>query len=124
MRAASPLPDLVPQSKRSDAVSRFLRALRERLELQPKAAAALDELRRQGVRAEVVGSFAWGGYSEGSDVDFLVLDAGKLSDGRIYEIVSRHLGKKRFDVVHQSQMSSRPGAFMARQREARGQSPL
>jgi len=124
LRSVSPLPELVPDSKRDAAVARFVRGRRLHEKLRPRVNAALQELEKRGARAEVVGSYAWGGFTEGSDVDFLVLDAGDLTYGDIYDAVAHHLQKVPFDVAYFSRMTPRARQYLTHQLQAHGSRAL
>ena len=79
-------------------------AARRAVALQ-QAESALAALGAQGARAELVGSLARGQFRLNSDVDFLVMEQGPLSQGQIYGIISDHLRDAAFDVIYASRMT-------------------
>ena len=77
-----------------------------------QVAAALAKLRQAGVRVELVGSMSRGEFRLHSDVDFLVMDKGRLSETDIFNIISDDLKGTGFDLVFASRLSSQTLALM------------
>ena len=66
----------------------------------PHVDRALNQLRGSGVVVELCGSYARGEFRSHSDVDFLIIDKGKLTETDIFIIVSDHLRDVSFDIVY------------------------
>lgn len=65
----------------------------------PEVDATLAALRAAGVQVEVFGSYARGEFRVNSDVDFLVLDSGPMTQTQVFKIVYDHMSLARFDLV-------------------------
>jgi predicted nucleotidyltransferase len=70
-----------------------------RAEALARAASVCAALDRLGGRAAVTGSLADGRFALHSDIDFLVLDTGGISDGRILRAVEEEIGDLPFDLL-------------------------
>jgi predicted nucleotidyltransferase len=87
----------IPDSRLDALIERRGRALRSLVE--PEVLASLAALREAGVIVEVVGSFAQGRFRSTSDVDFLVLDPGRVSEGKVHDLLAGHLRSAPFDLI-------------------------
>ena len=76
-----------------------LRAQERLKAVTPQVDATLAALRAAGVQVEVFGSYARGEFRVNSDVDFLVLDQGPMTQTQVFRIVFDHLSLARFDLV-------------------------
>lgn len=71
----------------------------------PEAMATLAALSAAGSNVALVGSLARGTFGLNSDVDFLIVDRGPLSDTQIFNIVCDHLKAAPFDLVFADRLS-------------------
>jgi predicted nucleotidyltransferase len=70
-----------------------------RAEALPRAIAALEALREQGVDAGVIGSLARDRMRAHSDVDFVILDRGPLRFNDVLRIVDEKVSPVPWDVI-------------------------
>jgi predicted nucleotidyltransferase len=82
--------------------------------LRPQIERTLDELRRNGVACEVVGSFARSNETldEASDLDILIEHKGALTESDIWDIAWRHLSDVDADLVFADHLPARKVALM------------
>lgn len=97
------------------------RALERKRRALVFAGRTLDALRKEGVRASVIGSLAKGKFRADSDVDFLVEERAGLSEPRILGIVEAAMGRFPFDVTFAERADPRLLAMM--REEARRGAP-
>jgi predicted nucleotidyltransferase len=67
--------------------------------ISPKIESALNDLRSNGVQVELFGSVARGAFKIHSDVDFLIIDKGGLSETDVFNKVSDQMSGTPFDIV-------------------------
>lgn len=77
-----------------------------------QAGQALAALKTHGTQAMLVGSLARGQFRMNSDVDFLVTEAGRLSEGQIYGLISDHVRNAAFDLNFAWRMTPEALALM------------
>lgn len=85
--------------------------------------AAIAELRKIGVKAELIGSVVWGQFHASSDVDFLIVDDGGVSDGVIYDKVASKL-ENPFDLVFLDRLRPASRDLILKQRAENGRAPI
>ena len=105
-----------------------LRAQERLKAVTPQVDATLAALRAAGAQVEVFGSYARGEFRVNSDVDFLVLDMGPMTQTQVFGIVYDHLSLARFDLVFADHTQPQTIALMRedslpRRREGRDRAP-
>jgi predicted nucleotidyltransferase len=93
------------------------RAEARRRLVEPQAVAAIAALRLAGAEVELVGSLARGEFRVNSDVDFLVLARGLLSETLIFTTICDHLKAASFDLVFADRLA--PVSLEVMRRNAR-----
>lgn len=89
-----------------------LRAQERRKAVTPQVDATLAALRAAGVQVEVFGSYARGEFRVNSDVDFLVLDKGPMTQTQVFGVVYDHLSLAKFDLVFADRTQPQTVALM------------
>lgn len=85
-------------TNRIDRLTR-IRTARRRAQAEACARSVLARLAGLGAKVVITGSLADGRFARHSDVDFLVLDSGGLSDGRLLCEVEDAMGGLPFDLL-------------------------
>ncbi len=105
-----------PDSPLDDLLAR--RAADRRRVVEPQVRAALAALQSAGVEAELIGSYARGEFRLGSDVDFLVIYRGPMSEAEIFAMICDHLKAASFDLVFADRLA--PATIELMRLDARG----
>lgn len=96
--------DLVAPARGVSAASRIgrllaRRAMTRRIEAEALARSTLARLHALGVEARLIGSLASGRFRQDSDVDYLIENAGRLSEAGIVAEIERSMKGFPFDVI-------------------------
>jgi len=75
------------------------RAAERRAQALPRAVAALEALREQGVDAGVIGSLARDRVRAHSDIDFVILDRGPLTFNDVLRVIDYAVQPVPWDVI-------------------------
>lgn len=108
-----------PLANRLDHLLARRAGARRRL-VEPQALAAIAALRLAGAEVELVGSLARGDFRVNSDVDFLVLARGPLSETLIFTTICDHLKAASFDLVFADRLAPASLEVMRRNAGLRG----
>jgi predicted nucleotidyltransferase len=101
----------------SSKIGRLLaqRAMTRRKQAEALARSTLARLRALGVEARLVGSLASGRFRLDSDVDYLIENAGRLSEARIVAEIERSMKGFPFDAIFPNRVAPNVRRFILRE---------